>query len=466
MSAPGKPRLTLCRSPDKETFTCWWEPGEDGGLVTNYSLWYSVEGEELGSECPDYSTMGPYSCFFNKNYTSIWTIYTITIIASNSVGRSKSEPGFIDVTYIVQPDPPVNVSLEMKRSGDQWCLSIQWSPPSVASAASGWMTLSYEVRLTTEELMEWEYFYVGLGTQFTTFSLWPDSAYLVEVHCKADHGVWSEWSPRSWITTPQAPGILAPGVWIAITTLSCLIGLALIAVFIMKIDRVRNYLVPAIPVPRIRGFDMKAGWSEGLLEGVCLHQCSVMPDIELECVDVVEVLSELVSDHPRPVLPVGGEMVQPMETVQDPQGGGCRDLASTHRNNPTAASHVHPNESSGRNLREGGVDGHGVVTGLTEKQQLPPSLWETVGDRAPEHSGTELAGRVEKPRSRDGQCPKAPSPWPLDRALAQYVSLSAGPCGLPLTLSSGESPASLSQDGEEMVTSAPEYSQVWNVGSG
>ncbi|GCC42823.1 hypothetical protein chiPu_0026660, partial [Chiloscyllium punctatum] len=215
-----------------------------------------------------------------------------------------------------------------------------------------------------------------------------------------------------------------------------------------------------------------AGWSEGFLEGVCLHQLSVMPDIELECVDVVEVLSELVNGHSRPVLPVNGEMVQPMETEQDPQGGGCSDLTSNHRNNPTAESHLHPKERSGRNRREGGVDGHGVVTGLSgsvltaEKQQLPPFLRETVRDRAPEHSGTEFAGCVVKPRSRGGQCPKAISPWPMAGALAQYVSLSAGTCELPLTQSSGESPASPTEDRVEMVTSTPGYSQVWNVGSG
>ncbi|KAL6042799.1 hypothetical protein STEG23_015387, partial [Scotinomys teguina] len=156
-SPPGKPEIHKCRSPDKETFTCWWNPGSDGGLPTNYSLTYSKEGETTTHECPDYNTSGPNSCFFSKKYTSIWKIYIITVNATNQMGSSASDPLYVDVTYIVEPEPPRNLTLEVRQLKDKKpYLWIRWSPPTITDVKTGWFTMEYEIRLKSEEADEWE----------------------------------------------------------------------------------------------------------------------------------------------------------------------------------------------------------------------------------------------------------------------------------------------------------------------
>lgn len=64
-------------------------------LVTSLS-----RSSETVYECPDYHTAGENSCFFNKNDTSIWVNYNITVVATNALGSNFSDPVDVDVVYI------------------------------------------------------------------------------------------------------------------------------------------------------------------------------------------------------------------------------------------------------------------------------------------------------------------------------------------------------------------------------
>ncbi|XP_036984947.1 prolactin receptor isoform X2 [Artibeus jamaicensis] len=255
-SPPGKPEITKCRSTEKETFSCWWKPGPDGGLPTTYTLNYHREGDSVIFECPDYRTSGPNSCFFNKRYTSIWTVYIITVNATNQMGSSISNPHFVDVAYVVEPEPPVNLTLQIKHPEDQKpYLWIKWFSPKRPDIRSGWFTLQYEIRLKPEKASEWEVHFAGQQTQFKVFSLYPGEKYLIQVRCKPDHGFWSKWGPENSIQIPDDFTSTDTTMWIFVAVLSVIVCLIVVWTVALKGYSMMTCIFPPVPGPKIKGFD-------------------------------------------------------------------------------------------------------------------------------------------------------------------------------------------------------------------
>ncbi|KAM6902088.1 prolactin receptor a [Xenentodon cancila] len=263
-SRPGKPTRINCRSPEKETFTCWWEPGSDGGLPTTYALYYRKENSDKVYECPDYHTAGKNSCFFNKNDTSIWVNYNITVVATNELGSTYSDPVDIDVVYIVKPNPPENLTVTVLGDKNWPFLRVQWESPRKADTRSGWITLIYEIRIKLKAEDVWETHHAGQQKVFNIFSLQSGTTYIVQVRCKPVHGFWSEWSSSSYIKVPDYFQ-REKSVWILISVFSAFIFLILIWLIHMNSHNLKHCILPPVPGPKIKGFDkqlLKNGNSE------------------------------------------------------------------------------------------------------------------------------------------------------------------------------------------------------------
>ncbi|KAM7368882.1 hypothetical protein PAMP_013186 [Pampus punctatissimus] len=269
-SPPGKPALTSCRSPEKETFTCWWQPGSDGGLPTTYALYYRKENSDTVYECPDYHTAGENSCFFNKNDTSIWVNYNITVVATNTLGSTFSNPVDIDVVYIVQPNPPEKVSVTLLEDKGLPFLQVSWEPPHKADTRSGWITLIYEIRIKLDGENDWEMHLAGQQKLFNIFGLRSVGTYLVQVRCKPDHGFWSEWSTIFYIRFPDYFH-REKSVWILITVFAACILLILTWLLHINSHSLKHCLLPPVPGPKIKGFDkqlLKNGKSEEIFSAL------------------------------------------------------------------------------------------------------------------------------------------------------------------------------------------------------
>ncbi|XP_056600790.1 prolactin receptor b [Triplophysa dalaica] len=276
---PGRPRLTRCRSPEKETFTCWWEPGSSDGLPTSHHLYYIKERSVEVFECPDYHSAGNNSCFFDKRHTLIWIIYNITVVASNALGKTYSESVEVDVMDIVQPHPPENANVSLIQADNNFYILVRWEPPREADTRSGWVTIRYEIRVKREKSREesnsWESYNAGKQLEFSIYSPQPSASYLIQVRCKLDQGLWSEWSSPAFIQIPDKTSDTQSALLIFSVTLTAFIFSLTAGVLAVKMKHLKRFLLPPVPQPKIKGLDIKRlknGNSEEIFSGLLIQE--------------------------------------------------------------------------------------------------------------------------------------------------------------------------------------------------
>uniref|UniRef100_A0A3P9M839 Prolactin receptor n=1 Tax=Oryzias latipes TaxID=8090 RepID=A0A3P9M839_ORYLA len=272
-SPPGKPALIGCRSPDKETFTCWWTPGSPGGLPTVHRLYYHRAESKVVRECPDYTSGGSNSCYFDKSQTTLWVEYELTVVATNALGNATSDTLSIDVMNVVRPYPPKNVILQVKQSNDNPYLFIGWQSPLNKTKTYGWVTIKYQLRVRPEKSKEWKIYDTDLQRNFSLHTVDPRVTYEVEVRCALDHSTWSEWSPTASIKIPgssQKDRLL----WV-LMLVSLIPLLTAVCALVVKRNSVKQCLLPPVPGPKIIGVDprlLKSGRAEDVVSALFGNQ--------------------------------------------------------------------------------------------------------------------------------------------------------------------------------------------------
>ncbi|KPP72513.1 prolactin receptor-like [Scleropages formosus] len=211
-SPPPRPQIHYCRSPNMETFTCWWRfpdnPLLGNGNVT-YVLTYAV-GKGSKQECPDYTTGGPNSCYFDSQHTQVWEVYCMNVTAISARGNQTSEEHCLDVAEIVETDPPLNLTYQLMSNSEESgsTVVVSWQYPLTVDVQMGWVTLIYELQFRHKsEPHNWKV-KGGLREPHLELLDLPVGSYVVRVRCKSRNaGLWSKWSSPLTVDIPAKQGI-------------------------------------------------------------------------------------------------------------------------------------------------------------------------------------------------------------------------------------------------------------------
>nr|XP_056704131.1 growth hormone receptor [Euleptes europaea] len=256
-----RPHIVKCRSPEMETFSCYWNNGGFHNLTApeNIQLMY-IKRESEWKECPDYVTAGENSCFFNTTYTSVWVPYCIKLIGGNQTYDEKC----ILVDEIVIPDPPVGLNwsvLNKSPIGIYTDIEVVWKPPPSADVQKGWITLKYQLQYKEVNGTKWnELETVVSTTKLPVYALKTCRDYEIRIRAKGSSEIYGEFSEILYVSfgaislTPCEEEFRVPwSLVIAFGTIGMMVMLSVILV--SKQQKLKILILPPVPVPKIKGID-------------------------------------------------------------------------------------------------------------------------------------------------------------------------------------------------------------------
>ncbi|XP_042175334.1 prolactin receptor-like [Oncorhynchus tshawytscha] len=272
VAVTNRPHIYYCRSPNMEVFTCWWHPldnnSESDDNVT-YSLTYSLE-KGPRRECPDYVTGGPNSCHFDSGHTSIWTIYCMNVMARTSHGVFSSKDHCLDVADIVETEAPVNLTYTLLNETEEEAgrtAMVSWVYPNPSHIQYGWITLVFELQYRRiAEPNNWKVKGLLREPWLELLDL-PVGEYIVRVRCRSrNNGLWSKWSTPVLLCVPVKSTSDKLLALLLVTGVGVMLLLVIGFGIILQGKRIKAFLLPPIPKPRIRGINplllKKGGFDE------------------------------------------------------------------------------------------------------------------------------------------------------------------------------------------------------------
>ncbi|XP_078071386.1 growth hormone receptor a isoform X2 [Mustelus asterias] len=255
-----RPRITDCRSPEQETFTCRWSVGNYQNLTERKRLrfFYTKGNNADWKECPKY-IYNENSCYFNQTYTSIWISYCVQLKSDFQDQYITFDKRCFSIDNIVKPDPPIALNwtlLNISQSGLLADIQVLWEAPPTADIKNGWISLKYEIQYKASDSNHWDLI-EAFSTSHPVYALSTGKSYELRLRCKQiANGDFSEFTDLVYIFIPATRSTQA-GLLFRLILVFVLLGMSLVLLLTLftKSQRLKLFFLPPVPVPKINGID-------------------------------------------------------------------------------------------------------------------------------------------------------------------------------------------------------------------
>uniref|UniRef100_A0A8D1BTF5 Interleukin-6 receptor subunit alpha n=1 Tax=Sus scrofa TaxID=9823 RepID=A0A8D1BTF5_PIG len=209
---PEEPQLSCFRKSPLSNVGCEWRPRSPPSPTTKAVL---LVRKFQNSPVEDFQEPCQYSLEAQRFFCQLAvpegdnSFHIVTLCVANSAGSQSSTPQTFEGYGILQPDPPVNITVSAVDRNPRW-LSVTWQDPP--SWNSYFYRLQFELRYRAERSKTFTTWMVKeLQHHCIIHDAWSGMRHVVQLRAQEEfgHGLWSEWSQEvtgiPWTESRSSP---------------------------------------------------------------------------------------------------------------------------------------------------------------------------------------------------------------------------------------------------------------------